>query len=100
LKEVPGKVREEITMVFLPSDEPGAEDDGDARVFDATASELELNVAVCEELLLAIDPYVVCATECRGFCPGCGVDLNTDPCQCTHDESDPRWDTLRALQKE
>ena len=100
LEPVPKELVQEVTLVFVPSDVPGAEDDGDARVFDAGASELDLSVPIREELVLAIDPYVVCDPECKGLCPRCGVNRNTDSCECTEEEVDPRWDALRALQKE
>ncbi len=100
LEPVSGAVATDVTMVFLPSDTPGADGDGDARVFDANASELDLIVPVREELVLGIDLYVVCDPECRGLCPRCGVNRNTDSCECTVDEADSRWDALRALKKE
>ena len=80
--------------------EPLAVDVADAPVFDAGASELDLSESIREELIFAIDPYVVCDPECKGLCPRCGVNRNTDSCECTEDEVDPRWDALRALQKE
>ena len=100
LESVAGGVDADVTMVFVPSDTPGAEDDGDARVFDGGASEIDLSVPVREELLLAMDLFVVCDPECKGLCPQCGVNWNTDSCECTEDKSDPRWDALRTLQKE
>jgi len=100
LEQVQGKLSAELTMVFVPSDLPGAEDDGDVRVFDAGAPVLDLSVPVREEVNLTIDPYVVCDPECKGLCPRCGVNRNDDSCECTEDGADPRWDALRALQKE
>ena len=100
LEPVRGKLDEEVTMVFVSSEDAGAEEDDEARVFDAGAPELDLSVPVLEEVVLAIDPYVVCEPECKGLCPRCGVNLNTDSCTCTTEEADPRWDALRALQKE
>ncbi len=100
LEPVPGVLDEEVTLVFLPATEPGMEDDGDTRLFEADAAELDLGEALREEMILAIDPYVVCRPECRGLCPQCGANLNTETCACTTDEPDPRWDTLRALKEE
>ena len=100
LEPVPGKVSEELTMVFVPSDSEGAEDDGDVRVVDAVASELDLSDPVREELVLAMDLFVVCDPDCPGLCPQCGVNLKTETCACTTAESDPRWDALRALKEE
>lgn len=100
LETVPGSLREELTMVFVPSDTPGVEEDGDVRLLDDAAAELDLGGPVREELILAIDPYVVCRPECKGLCPKCGVNRNTETCSCTEEESDPRWDALRALKEE
>lgn len=100
LEPVPGSLSEELTMVFVPSDSPGAEDDGDVRIFGANAAELDLGDSIREEVVLAIDPFVVCEPECKGLCPMCGVNRNTETCSCATVESDPRWDALRALKEE
>jgi uncharacterized protein len=100
LEPVSGRLAEKLTMVFVPSDSPGAEDHGDVRLFSATAAELDLGESVREELILAIDPYVVCDPDCRGLCPRCGANRNTETCSCAGTESDPRWDALRALKEE
>jgi len=97
---VRSRLGEELTMVFVPSDFPEAEDDGDVRLFKANAAELDLGQPVREELVLTIEPYVVCDPECRGLCPRCGANRNTETCSCTEEESDPRWDALRALKEE
>ncbi|HKJ02985.1 MAG TPA: DUF177 domain-containing protein, partial [Longimicrobiales bacterium] len=78
----------------------GAEEDGDVRLFDDHVPELDLSDSVREEILLAVDLFVVCDPECRGLCPQCGVNRNVETCSCTTDESDPRWDALRALKEE
>jgi uncharacterized protein len=100
LEPVEGRLTQEVTMVFLSSDTPGAEEDGDARVFDSRASELDLSEPVREEVVLAIDPYVVCDPGCKGLCPQCGVNWNVEECNCASEASDPRWDVLRALKEE
>lgn len=100
LEPVVGTLAQEITMVFLASDTPGAIEDGDARVFDPRAPALDLSEPVREEVVLAIDPYVVCVPECRGLCPRCGANRNVEECDCSREELDPRWDALRALKEE
>ena len=96
LKEVATDVAQDLTMVFVAGG-TGDEDDGEVYAFEAESSELDLSDAVREELILAINPYVVCDPGCRGLCPKCGTDLNEGTCDCTEDESDPRWEALRAL---
>ena len=100
LREVPGHISTELTLVFSGSYEEGGEDDGDVRLYDEKAGDLDLSKAVREEVVLAIDPYVVCDPECKGLCARCGADLNTEPCTCPEKEPDPRWDALRALKEE
>ncbi len=96
LEPVPGRFEHAVTLVFLSSDTPGVEDDGSTHVFDAGA-EFDMSNAVREELVLALDKYVVCDPDCRGLCPTCGVNRNSDSCSCTVEEDDPRWEALGAL---
>lgn len=99
LDPVPVRMEENVTMVFVSSDTPGVEDDVDIRPFDAGAVSLDLSGPVREELILAADPYVVCDPDCRGLCPRCGANWNHETCDCVEEETDPRWDALRALKE-
>lgn len=99
LRPVETEVGNELTLVFV-EDDADVEDDGSAYVFEAAGAELDLMEAVREELVLAVNPYVLCSHDCRGFCPRCGKDLNEGPCDCTEEELDPRWATLRDLKSE
>jgi uncharacterized protein len=58
---------------------------------------LDLGPALREELLLALPEYPVCRPDCRGMCPSCGARLGEEPCECTREEPDPRWNALRRL---
>lgn len=100
LEPVTSRLVTEVTMVFLPSDTPGLEDDGEVRLFEPSAGGIDLGEPVREEMILAMDPYVVCDPECRGLCPQCGVNLNVSSCHCARSEVDPRWAVLRELTKE
>lgn len=35
-----------------------------------------------EQVLLALPMQMLCGTECRGLCPGCGVNRNLAECHC------------------
>jgi len=100
LEPVAGRLETEVTMTFIPGEFEGVEDDGEVRLFDPGSGEIDLREPVREEVLLAIDPYVVCSPECKGLCPGCGANLNEGSCDCTWKEADPRWDVLRKLREE
>lgn len=94
LKPVETPFEGELTLVFVSD---GSDEDGSGYPFDEGSSELDLSEAVREEIVLAVNPYVVCTPECRGLCPQCGVDLNESSCDCTVDDVDPRWAALRDL---
>lgn len=99
LEPVTGVFEHEVTTVFVESDDPVAADDDGVLVYDSGEA-LDLSRAVREEVILAVDPYVVCDPECQGLCPSCGVNGNRESCSCGEDEPDPRWEALRALKEE
>ena len=98
VEPVNGTLEHDVTLVFVSAGDQAAEDDPGVHVYDG--AELDLSDAVREEVILAIDPYVVCDPDCRGLCPRCGVNRNTGTCECADDEIDPRWEALRALKEE
>jgi uncharacterized protein len=60
---------------------------------------LDLDQLVREQLELSLPARVLCRSDCRGLCPQCGADLNTEQCQCAQ-PVDPRWQALADLMKE
>ena len=50
--------------------------------------------------ILEMDAKTLCSEDCKGICPGCGVDLNQGSCTCKK-EVDPRLAVLaRLLEKD
>lgn len=88
---------QELTIVFVAD---GSDDGDGSYAFDEGSSELDLSDAVREEVVLAVDPYVLCTPECKGLCPKCGINRNTGNCDCTEEHVDPRWAALRELKSE
>jgi uncharacterized protein len=62
--------------------------------------ELDLDELAREQLLLALPARQLCREDCKGLCPTCGADLNTQECGCEQQEIDPRWAALAALKKQ
>ncbi len=58
---------------------------------------LDLAEVVRQDLLLAMPMSPLCSPDCRGLCPHCGADLNTEACTCQDEEVDPRLEALRQL---
>jgi len=46
--------------------------------------------------ILEMDEKTLCSEDCKGICPGCGVDLNQGSCTCKK-EVDPRLAALARL---
>ncbi|MDX1492439.1 MAG: DUF177 domain-containing protein [Longimicrobiales bacterium] len=98
LERVETPLQEDLTMVFV--EDADEEEDGGAYALVPVGEELDVSNAVREEIVLAVNPFVVCKPECKGLCPQCGQDLNEGSCDCTRDETDPRWAALRQLKSE
>ena len=100
LRPVEIPIREEVTLLFRPEEEIDEDDDGEIRPLKGDGNVLDLSMSIREEVILAAPPYVECDPDCKGLCPDCGIDLNEDTCECAGDDPDPRWDALRAPNKE
>lgn len=47
-----------------------------------TIEYIDLSDDIRQELILNYDPVVLCKADCKGLCAGCGVNLNTEKCEC------------------
>ncbi len=61
--------------------------------------EIDLTSYIQETLILSIPMKVLCRDDCKGICPNCGADLNTEECQCMDKPIDSRWENLKKLRK-
>ncbi len=43
---------------------------------------IELDQDIKEEIILDYPIKPLCSPECKGFCPKCGADLNSEKCEC------------------
>ncbi len=62
----------------LPDEMPG----DDMRSFLVGQDELDVTAEVLDALLLSVPMKLLCSEDCRGLCPGCGANLNLEPCRC------------------
>ena len=67
---------------------------------------MDITDDIREEILLAVPDRFKCSEDCKGLCPHCGADLNTEPCRCKKrkkkkndpgDDHDHTWDALDGL---
>jgi uncharacterized protein len=92
----------EFDLIFRPL---GA--DAGAPERSITASEAEIGYyqkdsllledVLREQVLLSLPVRTVCKPDCKGLCPRCGANLNTQTCSCDKGQSDPRWEALTGL---
>lgn len=83
---------EEMDTVFLP-----AESAGQAGQID----QVDLTDLLTQQFYLSLPGKSLCRPECRGLCPGCGVDLNRRRCACqAGPDVDSPFAALRALKKQ
>lgn len=51
--------------------------------------ELDVGGLMTDTFILEMDTKNLCSEDCKGLCPGCGANLNREPCRCKR-EPDPR----------
>lgn len=51
---------------------------------------LDLLETATEFILINLPSIYLCDEDCKGVCPGCGVNLNKGECKCEGKEVDPR----------
>jgi uncharacterized protein len=50
-----------------------------------------------EQVLLSLPVRTLCKPDCKGLCPRCGENRNSQPCTCDNVQSDARWEALAGL---
>jgi uncharacterized protein len=97
LGPVSGEVEIELTELFAYPEsltESTTEEDEVGHVVDQT---VDLEQPIVDAVGLALPFVPVCAPDCPGLCPKCGVALATAEAGHHHDEIDPRWAKLTKL---
>lgn len=58
--------------------------------------EVDVEELARDAFILDMDTKFLCSEDCRGLCPGCGVNLNRESCRCKK-AVDPRLAKLAQL---
>lgn len=99
-------VETEFDVTYVPASAYAAEEetaelqeeDLSLSVFEGEA--IDVDDLVREQVLLALPTRALCREDCAGLCPVCGINKNTNACQCESKEVDPRWAALKDLRIE
>jgi uncharacterized protein len=98
--EIP--VEAEFDLIFRPA---GADSEAPERSITAPETEigyyqkdsLSLEDVLREQVLLSLPVRTLCKPDCKGLCPRCGENQNSQKCSCDAGPSDPRWQALAGL---
>lgn len=61
------------------------------------SSELDVDILVYDELVMAMPMKVLCKPDCKGLCPVCGANRNEVSCGCDTTVPDPRMAAIRDI---
>ncbi len=91
-----------LDAVYLPVRDISSErakelEAGDIDVYVYVEQVLDISEMVQDRLLLSIPLQPLCAVECQGLCPSCGVNRNTVQCQCAEVKLDSPFELLKGL---
>jgi uncharacterized protein len=89
---------------YLPAFEASTEADREVEEDDLETSyyrddQIDLAELMREQFYLTVPMKPLCVEGCKGLCPMCGTNLNTNTCTCTPTWEDPRLAALKALQR-
>jgi uncharacterized protein len=92
----------EFDLIFRPV---GADSGAPERSITAPETEigyyqkdsLALEDVLREQVLLSLPVKTLCKPDCKGLCPRCGVNRNSQTCSCDPHPNDSRWEALAGL---
>src|SRR5699024_6768131 len=61
---------------------------------------LDVEEYVIMEVSSSLPMKTLCSEECKGICPQCGINLNTEECDCITEDIEPRFEKLKDLFKD
>jgi len=105
LEPVIEEVSREFDLYYRPLQSMAREEEARLKLDDTEIAFFEgdglfLADVLAEQVLLAIPIKVICRSDCRGLCPHCGANLNTDDCRCEAHGADPRMAPLARLKQD
>jgi uncharacterized protein len=102
LKTINLPIEADFDVKYVPTDDYTPTEAAELQEEDLSVSffdgeTIDVDELVREQALLNMPARALCGEECKGLCPVCGSDRNTNPCDCESREIDPRWAGLKAV---
>ena len=90
--------RERDEEMFDEDEEVGL-DERDTSTAFFTGTKLAIVDILREQILLALPMKVLCAVDCKGLCPKCGINLNAGSCRCPVEDLSAHMDSLLEIKR-
>ncbi len=105
LEPVIEEVSRDFDLYYRPMQSISREEEVRLRLDDTEIAFFEgdglfLTDVLAEQVLLAIPMKIICRSDCKGLCPHCGANLNSDECRCESHPGDPRMAPLASLKQD
>jgi len=105
LEPVTEEINRDFDLYYRPAEEqPPAEEaqlkDEDTDIGFFQGDGLFLSDVLAEQVLLSVPMKAICRSDCRGLCPHCGANLNSEECRCESRGTDPRLAPLARLKQD
>jgi len=102
LDPVPGNFAGDFDLLYRPLGIDSGKDEvsisqAETEISYYTGDGIGLEEVLKEQILLAVPVKAVCRESCKGYCPHCGKNLNSEQCSCSGEITDPRWSALAEL---
>ncbi|MBF0520815.1 MAG: DUF177 domain-containing protein [Nitrospirae bacterium] len=102
LSEFTSELPLDLNLLYCPEGEPVSEDSvelstGEMDVCQYNEGEIDIAQMLREQVILNVSISAVCSDNCRGLCPVCGVNLNTETCNCKNTSEEGRFFKLKDL---
>jgi uncharacterized protein len=97
LKEFENKITAKFNAIIVDAlDEDYEAEDIQILIKD---SYVDLEESIKQLVYLSMPMKALCKSSCKGICSKCGINLNTDKCECNDFVIDPRLEKLKTLLK-
>lgn len=96
----------QMVLTYFPTDQDDQPEElelclDDLETYTYDGESIDLEPMIREHLALTVPMAPLCSPDCKGLCPGCGVDLNTERCTCQGIQLDTPWKAaLNQIKKE
>jgi len=105
LDEISEEISRDFDLFYRPAKELSEEEavrlkDEDTEVGFFQGEGMFLSDILAKQMLLILPMKVICRSDCRGLCPHCGANLNSEECRCEARTADPRLAPLARLKQD